>query len=84
MGRATTGVTGVKLEKGDNVIGMAVFPEKLEIPEDKRKKVFRDILTLSIHGIGKRTRFDLFPIQKRAGKGLKACIISDKTGDLAM
>lgn len=83
MGRATTGVTGIKLEKGDSVIGMAVFPEKLEVSTDKRKKVFRDILTLSIHGIGKRTRFDLFPIQKRAGKGLKACIISEKTGDLA-
>lgn len=83
MGRATTGVTGVKMEKDDSVIGMEVFPEKLDIPEDKRKKVFRDILTLSIHGLGKRTRFDLFPIQKRAGKGVKACVISGKTGELA-
>ncbi len=83
MGRATTGVTGVKFDQNDEVIGMEVFPEKLEIPEDKRKKVFRDILTLSIHGLGKRTKFDSFPIQKRAGKGVKACIISEKTGDLA-
>lgn len=83
MGRATTGVTGIKLDKDDFVIGMEVFPEKLEIPEDKRKKVFRDVLTLSIHGLGKRTRFDLFPIQKRSGKGVKACVISSKTGDLA-
>ncbi|HCR35599.1 DNA gyrase subunit A [Candidatus Woesebacteria bacterium GWC2_33_12] len=83
MGRATTGVTGVKMTAGDSVIGMEVFPEKLGVPVDKRKKVFRDILTLSIHGLGKRTRFDLFPIQKRAGKGVKACIVSAKTGDLA-
>lgn len=83
MGRATTGVTGVKMSVGDKVIGMEVFPEKLDVPEDKRKKVFRDILTLSIHGLGKRTRFDLFPIQKRAGKGVKACVVSTKTGDLA-
>lgn len=83
MGRATTGVTGVKLDGKDSVIGMEVFPEKLEKTVDKRKKIFRDILTISIHGLGKRTRFDLFPIQKRAGKGLKACIISEKTGELA-
>ncbi len=83
MGRATTGVTGMKFDKDDSLIGMEVFPDKLEVPEDKRKKVFRDILTLSIHGIGKRTKFDAFPIQKRSGKGVKACIVSDKTGDLA-
>ena len=83
MGRATTGVAGVRLDKGDIVIGMEVFPEKLEIPQDKRKKIFRDILTLSIHGLGKRTRFDLFPVQKRAGKGVKACVVTSKTGDLA-
>lgn len=90
MGRATTGVTGMKFDKqslspskDDSLIGMEVFPDKLEVPEDKRKKVFRDILTLSIHGIGKRTKFDAFPIQKRSGKGVKACIVSEKTGDLA-
>ena len=83
MGRATTGVTGMKFDKNDSLIGMEVFPAKLEVPEDKRKKVFRDILTLSIHGIGKRTKFDAFPIQKRSGKGVKACVISEKTGDLA-
>lgn len=83
MGRATTGVTGMRLEKEDSVIGMEVFPEKLDIPVDKRKKVFRDILTLSIHGLGKRTKVDLFPIQKRAGKGVKACVVSSKTGELA-
>ena len=83
MGRATTGVTGMKFDKDDKLIGMEVFPDKLEVVADKRKKIFRDILTLSIHGLGKRTKFDAFPIQKRAGKGVKACIISSKTGDLA-
>ena len=83
MGRATTGVTGMKFATGDSLIGMEVFPNKLEVSPDKRKKIFRDILTLSIHGLGKRTKFDAFPIQKRAGKGVKACIISAKTGDLA-
>lgn len=83
MGRATSGVGGVKLDKDDSVIGMEVFPEKLEVPADKRKKVFMDILTLSVKGLGKRTSYNNFPVQKRAGRGVKACVVSAKTGDLA-
>ena len=83
MGRATTGVTGIKLDSSDVVIGMEVFPGKEKIPSDRRKKVFRDILTISEHGLGKRTRINLFPVQKRAGKGVKCSVVSAKTGDLA-
>lgn len=82
MGRATTGVTGIKLEAGDELIGMEVFPGKEKKIEDKRRKVFRDILTVAEHGLGKRTPIHLFPIQKRAGKGVKAAVISAKTGNL--
>ncbi len=82
MGRATTGVTGIKLEKGDEVIGMEVFPAKEKIPSDKRKKVYRDILTIAEHGLGKRTPIHLFPVQKRAGKGVKAAVANPKTGPL--
>lgn len=83
MGRATTGVRGIKLDKGDKIIGMSVFPEKLVKPDDKRKKFFRDMLTISEKGLGKRTGVHLFPIQRRAGKGVKAAHINDKTGNLA-
>jgi DNA gyrase subunit A len=83
MGRATTGVTGIKLEKGDELIGMEVFPGKEIIPADKRKKIFRDILTISAHGLGKRTPITNFPVQKRAGKGLKAAVVNPKTGNLS-
>jgi DNA gyrase subunit A len=82
MGRATTGVTGIKMEAGDELIGMEVFPGKERVPSDKRKKVFRDILTIAERGLGKRTPIHLFPVQKRAGKGVKAAVISDKTGAL--
>lgn len=83
MGRATRGVMGIRLGEEDKVIGMAVFPDKLNVPKDKRKKVFKDILTVSVHGMGKRTRTTLFPVQKRAGKGVKAISVSKKTGELA-
>ncbi len=82
MGRATTGVTGIRLKGTDELIGMDVFPSKEEIPTDKRKKFFRDILTVSEKGMGKRTRVDLFPIQKRAGTGVKAVVVTSKTGEL--
>lgn len=82
MGRATTGVTGIKLEKEDELIGMEVFPAKEEVPADKRKKYFRDILTIAEKGLGKRTPVHLFPVQKRAGKGVKAAVTTPKTGQL--
>jgi len=82
MGRATTGVTGIRLEKSDELIGMEIFPAKEVIPADKRKKVFRDILTIAEKGLGKRTPISLFPVQKRAGKGVRAAVVNGKTGDL--
>ena len=82
MGRATTGVAGIKLETQDELIGMDVFPGKEHIPTDKRKKYFRDILTIAEKGLGKRTPIHFFPIQKRAGKGVKAAVVNPKTGNL--
>lgn len=83
MGRSTSGMRGIRLAPEDAVLGMEVFSEKMEKPSDKRKKFFRDILTISERGIGKRTPTRLFPVQKRAGKGVKAAIVNDKTGKLA-
>lgn len=83
MGRATSGVSGIKIDHGDAVISLEVFPAKLDIPKDKRKKFFSDILTISQHGLGKRTPIHLFPVQKRTGKGVKAAVVNTKTGDLA-
>lgn len=83
MGRNTTGVRGIRLESGDELIGMEVFPQKLEESSDKRRKIFRQILTISEKGLGKRTSVELFPAQKRGGKGVKAAVMSTRTGSLA-
>ncbi len=83
MGRATTGVTGMKLNPDDEVIAMEVFPGNERVSKDKRKKVFRDIVIISDKGLGKRTATRLFPVQKRSGKGVKAASLSTKTGRLA-
>lgn len=82
MGRATSGVNGIRLNKGDQVIAMEVFAAKQVKPQDKRRKFFRDILTISGKGLGKRTPMHLFPIQKRAGKGVKTAVVNTKTGEL--
>ena len=62
---------------------MEVFLGKPPKVKDKRRKVFRDILTISQKGIGKRTGVHLFPIQKRAGKGVKAAVVNERTGNLS-
>lgn len=83
MGRATTGVRGIRLAQDDKVIAMEVFPKKIEVVGDKRKKVFRDILIITQHGLGKRSGIHLFPIQRRGGKGVKCSVVNAKTGSLA-
>lgn len=83
MGRATTGVKGISLSAGDEVIAIEVFTPEPKMPDDKRKKFFRDILTITESGLGKRTSTKLFPVQKRAGKGVKAAVINAKSGQLA-
>ncbi len=84
MGRATTGVRGITLGKGDTVIGMEIFSVKESAPKDKRKKYFRDILTISQKGIGKRTPVHLFPLQRRAGKGVKVAVVNEKIGKISV
>ena len=82
MGRDTMGVKGINLKKGDFVVGMEVFPAKEKIPQDKRKKVTRDILVVMENGLGKRTAIGQYPLQKRGGIGVKAAHLTPKTGKI--
>jgi len=81
-GRSTMGVRGIKLGVGDCVVGMEVFPPRLEPPADKRRKFFRDILVVMEKGLGKRTKIEEFPLQRRGGQGVKIAQIVDKTGKI--
>jgi len=81
-GRDTMGVRGIHLKKDDFVIGMEVFPPKLEEIKDKRKKIFRDVLIVMEHGLGKRTRLEEHRLQKRGGIGIRAAHVSPKTGNI--
>lgn len=70
MGRATTGVRGIKIVGDDEVIGMDVIAKG-----DKP-----DFLTIMENGLGKKTNVDLFRGQSRAGQGIKVAKVTDKTG----
>ncbi len=71
MGRTAAGVRGIKLGKGDEVIGAVVCSPG------------KSLLTIFDNGFGKRTDFELFPTQKRGGKGVIAAKPVEKSGRLA-
>lgn len=69
-GRATRGVKGIQLKKGDQVIGMAV------IPKDSTKS----ILIVTAGGYGKRTLVKEYRRQTRGGTGIITQKITEKVG----
>ncbi len=80
MGRHTQGVRGILLKSGDKLVSMDVIPNAKTQTD---KKDFRDLLVVSIQGIGKRTSAYEYPLQKRGGVGVKVANVSDKTGKVA-
>jgi DNA gyrase subunit A len=71
MGRQTQGVTGIRLAKGDEVIGMGVVSARTEV------------LSVTENGYGKRTAVDDFPTHNRGGQGVILAAITAKTGNVA-
>jgi len=71
MGRSARGVRGVKLRPNDSVVGMDIVES-----DDQR------LLVISENGYGKITKAANFPVHKRGGVGIKAAIITTKTGPI--
>tara|TARA_Y100000310_G_scaffold343624_2_gene452147 strand:- start:674 stop:3193 length:2520 start_codon:yes stop_codon:yes gene_type:complete len=72
MGRASYGVKGVDLSKGDEVVALEA------IPIDSKTDV--SILTITEKGYGKRSALDDYRKTGRGGKGVINLKTSDKTG----
>jgi DNA gyrase subunit A len=72
MGRATTGVRGIRLARTDHVVGMVVV--RGETAADA------SLLTVTEKGRGKRSRVEDYRLQKRGGKGVLNFRITDATG----
>jgi DNA gyrase subunit A len=73
MGRTAGGVTGIRLGKGDAVIGVDV------IKKEQKEGFF---LTMSDNGFGKKTNIKEYKVQKRGGSGVKTAKVTSKTGSL--
>jgi DNA gyrase subunit A len=71
IGRATSGVRGINLAKGDIVVGMVV----LSRPDTT-------LLVVTEGGMGKRTVVDAYRFQQRGGKGVINIKVSKKTGNV--
>jgi len=79
MGRTAMGVKGIRLKKGDEVIGMDIIKSKIKNQKSKTKKY---LLVVTERGYGKRTNLGEYRLQKRGGLGIKTAKVIQKTGDL--
>jgi DNA gyrase subunit A len=71
MGRAASGVKGMGLRAGDEVI-------ELDIAQDDT-----DLVVVTENGYGKRTRVSDYPVKGRGGLGVKTIQLTDARGTLA-
>jgi DNA gyrase subunit A len=74
LGRATTGVRGIKIDSKDQVIGMDVISKG-----DKP-----DVLAIMENGLGKKTPVSQFPLQGRGGQGVKVAKVTERTGPVVV
>jgi len=69
MGRATRGVRGIRLRKDDKVVGMDVLSSEEGL-----------MLVIMENGYGKITKSNQFSSHNRGGVGIKAGVVTAKTG----
>ena len=70
MGRSARGVRGVRLRPNDWVVGMDIVDDNCSL------------LVISENGYGKATKVSNFPAHKRGGVGIKAGVVTAKTGPI--
>jgi DNA gyrase subunit A len=70
QGRNTVGVWGIRPEKGDHIVAIAIVDPNAML------------LVAGENGIGKRTGFDDYRRQSRGGKGIITMKTGEKTGDV--
>jgi DNA gyrase subunit A len=70
MGRATSGVIGMRFGEGDRLLGMHVVQEGA------------DVLVATGGGYAKRTPSDQYPVQGRGGRGVLTARIVEARGEL--
>jgi len=69
-GRVTTGVRGMRLAAGDQIVGMEVLNHG------------QTLFAVTENGFGKRTSIDEYPVQKRGGKGVISIKTTQRNGQV--
>ncbi|WP_432844350.1 DNA gyrase subunit A [Dactylosporangium sp. CA-092794] len=72
MGRATSGVIGMRFTDGDELLAMEVVREGMDL----------DVLVATDGGFAKRTPIEEYPVQGRGGKGVLTAKITSRRGGL--
>lgn len=67
-GRIARGVRGMRLAKGDEIVGMEVLSHG------------QTLFAVTEHGFGKRTSIDEYPVQKRGGIGVISIKTTERNG----
>jgi DNA gyrase subunit A len=67
-GRVATGVRGMRLAQGDQIVGMEVLSHG------------QTLFAVTENGYGKRTSIDEYPVQKRGGKGVISIKTTERNG----
>ena len=74
MGRAASGVRGLKIKGEDEIVGMGIFDPKV----DSTAK----LMVIMEKGYGKQTKLNAYKVQGRGGSGIKTAKITPKTGKI--
>jgi DNA gyrase subunit A len=83
MGRATSGVSGMKFRDGDSVLSMSVI-RAAEAAHEESDEDVQYVFTITDGGFAKRSRISEYRITNRGGLGVRAMQLSDeKRGVLA-
>jgi DNA gyrase subunit A len=87
MGRATSGVTGMKFRDGDSLLSMSVIraaqvAAEAAADEGGAGVVEQYVFTITDGGFAKRTRISQYRQQSRGGLGIKAMKQDDERGSL--
>jgi len=78
MGRVASGIRGIRLKKGDQVVAMDVITES----QKSNVKSQKYLLVVTENGFGKRTDLKEYKTQRRGGSGVKTANATPKTGEL--
>ncbi|MEQ6900896.1 DNA gyrase subunit A [Nocardioides sp. YIM 152588] len=77
MGRATSGVTGMKFKDSDDLLSMSVI-RAADVAHEEESDNVQYVFTITNEGFAKRTRIAEYRVQSRGGLGIKAMALANE------